>query len=93
MELNPKDFINAKEAFMPTTKPKLAPKVDITLSKLAGKTILANDPRVLRLIVEFKRKTKRIQETKYDVNGKMFTIESNDNFQNNPEFIKALKNI
>lgn len=93
MELKQSDFINSREAFRPDIKPKLAPQVDIVLSKLAGKTILANDPRVLRLIVEFKKKTRRFQEKAFDNNGREYFIESNDNFSENPEFIKELKKI
>lgn len=93
MNIKQEDLINYKEAFRPQIKPKLEPKVDVELSRIAGKTILANDPRLLRLIVEFKKKQRRVQEEHTDKNGKKYLIESQDNFMQNPEFIKRLKEL
>lgn len=93
MNIRKEDLINAREAFRPQIKPKLAPQVDIELSKVAGKTILANDPRLLNLIVEFKKKQRRVAEEHIDRNGKKYLIESQDNFMQNPEFIKKLKEL
>lgn len=92
MNIRQEDLINAREALMPPKiRPKLAPKVDVELSKLAGKTILANDPRLLNLIVQFKQKNRGRLEEHIDANGKKYTMEAQDNFMENPEFIKALK--
>ena len=52
MEIREEDLINVNERFVP--KPKIKQPVDIIVSKLVGKTVLVNDPRLLRLVVRWK---------------------------------------
>ena len=93
MDFTKEDLIDSRQAFMPIIKPKLAPRVDEMLSKIAGKTIIANDPRLLALIVSFKKRQKRTMEERISPTGKKYSVESQDNFINNPEFIKELKKL
>ena len=48
------EWINAKAMGMPKPK-KAEPFVDKAVSKIVGKTIAANDPRLMAFVVEKKR--------------------------------------
>jgi len=58
---------------------QLEPKIDPQASKICGKKILALDPRLINLVVKFKKKKK--------------DPDAWDNFYQNPEFIKQLKEL
>jgi hypothetical protein len=47
------DLINIRDRFIP---PKIyKPKVDITVSKIVGKTVFQTDPKLLKLVCGWKR--------------------------------------
>ena len=74
--VSPNDYININERFRATTK--LVPKVDELISRLIGVKVFVHDPRLIRLIVKWKK-------------GKLENSMEPDNFLENPEFIKELK--
>jgi len=51
------NLINAREAFAPQVK-KLEPKVDVVVSKIVGKKVFTRDPRLINLIVKWKKQKK-----------------------------------
>jgi hypothetical protein len=77
MDFQQKDLINARERFNPIKK-DLAPKVDLQVSKIVGKTILINDPRLIRLIAKWKMSKKGDDNTP-------------DNFLSDPKKVEELK--
>lgn len=72
-------YINANERFMPPQK-LVVPKVDEVISKIVGKKVFTQDPNLLKLIVKYKA-------------GKKDDDLRPDNFLENPNFIKELKQI
>ena len=76
-EINPQDLINVRERFL-LPKKSLIPPTDPIISKIVGKTVLAQDPRLLKLIVKWKK-------------GKSEDDTEPDNFLRNPAFIQELK--
>ena len=74
---NQSDIIRPQDQFRVPPK-KLEPKTDEVVSKIVGKKILQNDPRVMKLVIKWKR-------SKSD--------EVPDNFLNNPTFISELKKV
>ena len=75
LDLQPDDFINARERFAPPKS--LEPKVDTLISSVVGKKVYTTDPRVLKLIARYKSRKKDDDEP--------------DNFLKNPKFIQDLK--
>ena len=70
------DWINTKDVFF--SKPQQRqPSIDKAVSAIVGKEIRTNDPRLISLVVKWKKQ-------KGD-------DESQDNFLENPGFIKELK--
>jgi len=69
------DWINAKNIGV-LPKP-IEPKVDEIISQVLGFKVYQSDPRLLNLVVKFKRMKKNDEET--------------DDFLNNPQFIKELR--
>jgi hypothetical protein len=70
------DWINASSLGAP--KPSLEPPVDKIISEIVGFKVYLTDPRILKTVVKFKRMKKGGENTP-------------DNFLQNPEFIKAIK--
>ena len=82
IKINPNDirddeWISSKERFNPPEE-KREPAIDKVISEIVGKPIRVSDPRLLKLVVKYKQ-----QRGKDD--------KSPDNFLENPEFIKELK--
>lgn len=77
-DFKPGELINAKERFNP--RPKLQPKIDEVISKIVGRKILQQDPRLIKLVVKFK-------------GNKSEDSKRPDNFLENPNFIKELKQV
>jgi hypothetical protein len=71
--------INVKEMFSRPSK-IYVPKVDMLVSKIVGKTIMTEDPRLIRLIVSWKK------------NKPQNSLEP-DRFMENPKFIEELKKV
>ena len=53
----PMQWINANTRFKPPP-PKLEPKIDVLISKIIGKTVYMQDPRLTRLIIKWKQQRK-----------------------------------
>jgi hypothetical protein len=75
-ELDGAIIISPRDMFVP--KPRLEPAIDTLISKAVGFKVYAQDPRVLRIIVSWKK------------NKPTDSLEP-DNYLKNPEFIKDLK--
>ena len=79
MDLKPEDFINIRDMNAPP-KRSLEPPIDMAVSKIVGKKVYTQDPRLLKLVVKWKgNKPENSQEP--------------DNFLYNPKFIEELKEI
>lgn len=48
-------WISAREAFVPQIKPSQPAKVDEEVSKIVGHKIYVNDPRLIKIICDWKR--------------------------------------
>jgi hypothetical protein len=70
-------FINQRERFG-VGKKISTPKIDMLISKIVGKSVYMSDPKLIQLIVKWKKN--RPQDS-----------EIPDNFLQNPNFIKELK--
>jgi hypothetical protein len=79
LTINGAEQIDFREMYAPPAKIRL-PKVDLIVSKIVGKTVTTEDPRLLKLIVSWKR------------NKPMDSLEP-DNFFQDPAKIKQLKEI
>ena len=77
-DIQPSEWINARERFIPP--PKLEPPVDEIVSGIVGKKIYTHDPRLIKLVVKWKK-------------GKSQDSMEPDNFLQNPLFIKELKEV
>ena len=72
-------FINARERFL-ISKKVLTPQIDVAISKAVGFNVFARDPRLIKLIIKWKnRKSQDSMEP--------------DNFLQNPEKIKELREV
>ena len=69
-------WINANTRFV--APPKLEPKIDVLISKIIGKTVYMQDPRLTRLIIKWKREKKGDDDTP-------------DNYMQDPLKIKELR--
>ena len=77
-EIKQSEWINQNRRFIP---PKVSePKVDEIISVIVGKKIYACDPRLLKLVVKWKK-------------GKSQDDMTPDNFLQNPLFIQELKEV
>ncbi len=72
----PEDVIDQRERFKPA--PRLEPAVDEVISHIVGQKIYQCDPRVLKLVVKWKK-------------GKSPDSMEPDNFLKNSNFINELK--
>lgn len=72
-------WVNANQRFTPPP-PKLALKIDVLISKIIGKTVYMQDPRLIRLIVKWKRKKKGDDDMP-------------DNYLDDPIKVKELKEV
>lgn len=63
--------------------PKKEPRVDKEVSKILGKPIMVNDPRLIRLVVAWKNKTASSAEN----------VEKMDNYLYNPDFLAELHKV
>jgi len=70
--------INAKNRVIPSKR--IEPPIDEVISQIVGKKIYAQDPRLLKLIVKWKK-------------GKSQDSMEADNFLQNPSFISELKDV
>jgi len=68
-------LINFKNIIVPPKK-SIEPKVDEIVSKIVGKKIYTHDPRLIKLVVKWRKRK---------------SIDEDDNFLKNPYFIKELK--
>ena len=48
-------YINVNERFRPKVQGKIEPNVDEEVSRIVGKKVLAHDPRLMKLIVAWKK--------------------------------------
>lgn len=71
-------FINARERFIP--RKSLEPKADELVSQIVGKRILMLDPRLMKLVVKWKR-------------GKPQDSMENDDFLKDPAKIAELREV
>ncbi|MCH7536055.1 MAG: hypothetical protein IH948_10025 [Bacteroidetes bacterium] len=74
---NPKDAINANDRFRIGGE-KRKPNIDVAVSKLVGKTILATDSKLIGIITKWKA-------------GKDQYSTQPDDFLNDPDKVKELK--
>lgn len=79
MELSQSDFINSRSRFIPEIR-SIEPKIDHEVSKIVGRKVLAQDPKLIRLIIKWKA-------------GKPQDSIVPDNFLKDPEKIKELKDV
>lgn len=86
MDIKPNEWINAKSIHIPPKK-NLKPPVDKAVSMIVGKNVLAQDPRLLGLIMKWKAKNQAIRAKLSESEA----VKLNDNLMENPEFIKELK--
>ena len=70
-------YLNARDRFNLPAIPKPEPKVDEIASQIARKKILVNDPRLMKLVIKYKRMKRNTEET--------------DEFFKDSRFIKELK--
>jgi hypothetical protein len=77
-DFNEKDLINFKEMYLVKKRERLVDKV---ISEIVGKEILTNDPRLIKLITKWKKEANKSDEPS----------EANDNYLEDPEKIKELK--
>lgn len=49
------EWINAKEVFNPVPDKPAEPAIDKAVSEIVGKPIRANDPRLIKLVVKWKK--------------------------------------
>ena len=80
-DLKPQDLINARERFN-VPKP-FEPVIDEVISKIVGKKICQRDPRLIKLIVKW-RKEKL---------GRALDSMTPDNFLEKPAFIQELREV
>ena len=78
MSIQPNEFINARSRFVVPASKKLMPPIDNAISKIVGRNVLAQDPKLYALIIKYKA-------------GKTQNSMIPDNFMENPDFIKELK--
>lgn len=81
-EIKDNEWINARQRFYVPPQRRAEPPVDKLISKVVGKTIYASDPRLLSLIVKWKK-----QANKSDNSS------TPDNFLKDPEKIKELRQV
>ena len=77
--LKKEDYIDVRTRFAPPPK-KLEPKIDTIISKIVGRKIYQRDPRLIQLIIKWKK------------NKPADSMEP-DNFLRNPDKIKELKQV
>ena len=77
MKLNPGDFTNSREMLV-FPKKKTEPPVDEVISKIVGKKVFAQDPKLIKLVVKHK-------------GNKSVDSKTPDNFLHKPQFIADLK--
>lgn len=76
------DWISAREARIPDVI-KRERKFDAEVTKILGKPVLVNDPRLIQLVVKWKKAT----ASSADNTDKM------DNFLRNPDFLVELRKV
>jgi len=77
-DIKPADLINVRNINIPS-KRKLEPKIDRVISEIVGKQVLVLDPRLMKLVVKYKKMKKN--------------PEAFDTYLQNPQFIKELKEV
>ena len=77
-DFNPSQIIHARDAF--THKPKKKELIiDKVISEIVGKDVYTSDQRVMKLVIKYKNMKDN--------------PDTPDNFLDNPEFIKELKEL
>ena len=76
--IKPEEWVNARMVKQPTFKPRIEPQVDKELSNLVGTKVFANDARLIKKLVEWKRTKDQ---------------DKPDNFLKDPNKISELKKI
>lgn len=71
------DIVDWKEMYRPPKKESLEPPIDHLVSDIVGQKVYCTDPRLLTVVLKFKKQ-------KGD-------IETQDNFTKNPKFIEELR--
>ena len=75
-------FIDANEANRPTVRQKVAPKIDKEVSQAVGFSVPVNNPKLIKLVAQWKRK-----------GGLDETPNQMDNFLKDPNKISELKRV
>lgn len=57
------EWINANQRFMVPKKPVLEPRVDEIVSKAVGFKVFLNDPRLIRMIVKWKKQDNKPEDS------------------------------
>lgn len=78
-DFNPADVINANERFL--VRKRQPPKVDTIVSKLVGRTVLVNDPKLIKLVAKWKQSDNKTDQPD----------ERPDNYFEDPAKVKELK--
>lgn len=76
-EIKKEDLINARDRFLPIIGQKKKPLMDEEISKIVGKPIMINDPKLIALVAKFKKMKSNPDEP--------------DRLLQNSQFIKELK--
>lgn len=78
--IKPEDWINARERF--SLPRRIEPPIDEVISQIVGKKIYTQDPRLLKLIVKWKKQS-----------GKAVDNAEPDNFLKDPKKIAELREV
>lgn len=82
LDINWDEATNGREIRMPSSI-KLERKFDAEVTKILGKPVLVNDPRLIQLVVKWKKAT----ASSADNMGVM------DNYLHNPDFLVELRKV
>lgn len=74
-------YINAREARIITPRPK-ALKIDSIISKIVGRPVLATDPKLINLMVKWKKSANKSEDDM-----------KQDNFLEDPKKLEELKHV
>ena len=77
--IKPSDWINARDRFNPPVVERIGPVIDKAVSDIVGKPIITTDPRLIKLVVKWKRE--KPSEEVYE------------NYLDNPIHIQELKQV
>lgn len=72
--------VNARDINRPSQTPRSEPKIDPDVSKIVGKPVRTNDPRLISLVVKHKNKAGNSADSKVS-----------DNYLHSSAFVEELK--